>query len=244
LQQGTHACLSQNFYPWRTVGTLTQLLRLYTRRSCDELLILNPGIATITDLTDRFFNIIINEVDIPIAYAGGIRSSLDAQLIINKGFDKVFITSAFIDDHKILASISKTLGSQSIGVSLPYVNISGEYFVWDYRLKKPTSSSLLHSLHDAISYGAGEIMLHSVRHDGQLSGFDQNLDSILEQVSSSIPILLAGGFSTPDDFRIALSNPRINAAVASSLFSLTEHTPTTIRTHCLSNNILMRNTFF
>ena len=70
----------------------------------------------------RIFSIIRNEVDIPIAYAGGIASVETATACINSGFDKVYVTSAFLDNPEIVHKISDVIGVQSLGVCLPFEN--------------------------------------------------------------------------------------------------------------------------
>ena len=97
LKGGTNGRLSQSFAPWRSVGALAQQLRLHINRNCDELLIIdlnNAGSKSFT-LSNRILSLVRQEVDVPISYAGGISSSLDASVCINAGFDKVYITSAF-----------------------------------------------------------------------------------------------------------------------------------------------------
>ena len=135
LKGGTNVWLSQSFAPWRSVGALAQQLRLHINRNCDELLIIdlnNAGSKSFT-LSNRILSLVRQEVDVPISYAGGISSSLDASVCINAGFDKVYVTSAFLDNPDILESISDVIGMQSLGLSLPYTYVSSEYFIWDYR---------------------------------------------------------------------------------------------------------------
>ena len=115
----TNACLSQLFQPWRTIGTLAQQLRLHVNRQCDELLVLNLNAVAAPrfELPSRLIKLISSSVDIPVAYAGGITTSLDASSCINQCFDKVFITSAFLEDPSCLNDIASVVGQQSIGVA-------------------------------------------------------------------------------------------------------------------------------
>ena len=98
LSKGSNVCLSRNFVPWRTIGALTQNLRLHVQRGADELLIINLDCAGMSRKlpSSRIFSIVRNEVDIPIAYAGGIDSIETAIACINGGFDKVYTTSLFL----------------------------------------------------------------------------------------------------------------------------------------------------
>ena len=153
LNNGTTACLSRSFSPWRTVGALTQILRLHVQRGADELLLINVGSAGVPDRlpSERIFSIIRNEVDIPISYSGGIASPQGAITCINSGFDKVYITSLFLDFPDRVEAIANVIGSQSLGICLPYHNINGSDFVWDFRSK--TCCCLHDAFHMAVVPG-------------------------------------------------------------------------------------------
>ena len=84
----------------------------------------------------RIFNLIRKEVDIPITYAGNILSEEDASQCINSGFDKIFITKLFYNSPQIIKKIVKLIGSQSVGICLPYlIEENGERYL-SYRLLK------------------------------------------------------------------------------------------------------------
>ncbi len=194
----TNACLSQVFSPWRTVGTLAQQLKLHVSRGCDELLILNPKPSFNGSLpfSDRLSKLITNNTDIPVAYSGGIRDEETASECINKCFDKVFLTSSFLDSPEVLSEIASVVGMQSVGVCLPYRSIgeSTKRFVWDYtRRECLTEKPLEFYIEKANECGAGEILLYSVDRDGTLAGFDEEILSLLQVCALSRPVLLGGG---------------------------------------------------
>ena len=245
LRGGTSVSLSQQFHPWRTIGALAQQLRLHVGRDCDELLIINRDLAGTNsfELPRRILSLVRQEVDIPIAYAGGIASDADAAACINAGFDKVYVTSVFLDDPAVVRHIASLIGSQSVAVSLPYRRVSAGTTakIWDYR-----SSSLRHGLPllksaaQAVDVGAGEILLHDVDRDGSLLGLDLLLLSELESSGISVPVLMAGGAGRPSHFSDVLTGPIVQGVVASSIFALTQETPATIRAYCEKLDIPMR----
>ena len=242
INNGSNVCLSKNFSPWRTIGALTQNLRLHVQRGADELLLINLDSAGTMDKlpSKRIFSIVQNEVDIPISYAGGIASTAGAVDCINSGFDKVYITSLFLDKPKELQTISQVIGAQSLGICLPYKKNKGQYYIWDYRTREITDLELGYAMRMATNCGAGEILLYSSEKDGSLEGIDLSIYSQLDLDKTSIPILLAGGTGKQEDFSQALSKPRIQGVVAGSIFALTNATPLTIRQHCLKVGIPMR----
>lgn len=242
LSKGSNVCLSREFSPWRTIGALTQVLRLHVQRGADELLVINLDSAGIFDQlpSDRIFSIIRNEVDIPIAYAGGIGSSESAISCINSGFDRVYLTSLFLDSPEEVLSISRVIGAQSLGVCLPFRKIDDQYFVFDYRLKACTNYNLRDAIYAAVNAGSGEILLYDIEADGSLQGLNLFVYSELELNEVSVPLLMAGGAGHSLHFTKVLSQPNISGVVAGSIFALTDATPLTIRQHCLDSGIPMR----
>jgi len=243
LNSGTQLCLSQKFKPWRSVGSLMQNLRMHVNREADELLIINLDYSTCIPFAIplRLLQVVRNECDIPVSYCGGIRSASDAAFCINEGVDKVYVTSVFIDNQDSIKSFVDLLGSQSIGVSLPYVRCPSlnAYFVWDYRSKTSTGLPLQKAIQKAVSAGAGELLLHNVDLDGSMQGMDlELLDELACDIS--VPILMAGGAGSQHDISIALSKKILSGVVVGSMFALTENTPTTVRAHCLSQGLPMR----
>jgi len=245
LRGGTNVSLSQQFVPWRTVGALAQQLRLYIKRGCDELLIINSDLAGARDFIcpERIVTLVRREVDIPISYAGGINTAEDAASCINAGFDKVYITSAFLENPEVVESVSSLIGTQSTGVCLPYQLEGLKYkrYVWDYRSRELIRNLPLESaLRLAIKNGAGEVLLYSVERDGSLKGLDSELMLELDELDVPIPLLMAGGAGTSEHISNILSNRAIRGVVAGSIFTLTEETPSTIRSDCEKIGIEMR----
>jgi len=244
LKGGTNVCLSQNFKPWRTVGTLVQNLRLHINREADELLIINSDQSFSEEfkISQRILSLIRKEVDIPIGYTGGIKTAEDASNCINAGFDKVYITTAFLDNQKSIRKISDVIGTQSLGVCLPYVydKDNKNQYIWNYKEKKITNKDLSLMIKKSEYYGAGEIILFNVSNDGLMKGLDLEILTKLKITNPSVPILLAGGAGKEEDFSNILQNNKVQGIVASSIFALTKSTPKTIREHCEIKGIAMR----
>lgn len=241
----TNVCLSQRFSPWRTVGTLAQQLKLHVSRGCDELLIINPypQLNEAFPVSSRLAKLVIANSDVPVGYSGGVVAAETASNCINQCFDKVFVTSSFLAGKGVLSDIASVIGTQSIGVCLPYAcdGITGERFVWDFKRQAFLQShSLSYYIEKASDEGAGEILLYSVDRDGSMSGFDKGILPVLECLSLSRPLLLGGGAGKREDFTSVLTSDFVQGVVAGSIFALTEETPRTLRNFCLEAGIPMR----
>ena len=244
LNGGTNVFLSRNFEPWRTVGTLAQQLKLHVMRECDELLLinLNPTMPAGFQLSSRILSLVRREVNVPISYVGGISNSLSASECINSGFDKVYLTSSYIDNPSCLFEITNVIGAQSFGVCLPYTreDIGSYPSLWDFRTRCSLKSCLLDHVSYLDSIGVGEILLHNVDKDGTLQGMDECILNELNSLSLSTPVLLAGGAGSSAHVTSVLSSDSIQGIVAGSIFSLTENTPFTLREECIATGIAMR----
>ena len=244
LNGGTNVSLSRNFEPWRTVGTLAQQLRLHVMRECDELLLinLNPTLRPGFQLSSRILSLVRREVNVPISYVGGISNSLSASECINAGFDKVYLTSSYIDNPSCIPEITNVIGAQSFGVCLPYIrdDIDTSPSLWDFRTRRSLKSNLLDHVTHLDSIGVGEILLHNVDKDGTLQGMDECILNELNRLSISTPVLLAGGAGSSAHVTSILSSDSIQGIVAGSIFSLTENTPFTLREECITTGIAMR----
>ena len=68
------------------------------------------------------------------------------------------------------------------------------------------------------------------------------VNSRLEELNPEIPLLMAGGAGKESHISDILRSDAVQGVVASSIFALTEATPTTIRSHCENLGIAMRRT--
>ena len=169
---------SRNFR-LQKVGDLRWLERNYQFHkiafSLDELIVLN---ATKQEKSIVDFALVIsklvNNVFMPIAAGGGIKSMDDAELLFNSGADKIVLNSILMEDPDLVRNLIKNYGSQSIVASVDYKsgNDFDEVYINDGRTK------LDFSVKEYITYleklDVGEIYLNSIDQDGTGFGYDFN----------------------------------------------------------------------
>jgi len=240
IDAGGKVMISKQFDPWRTVGMLMQSLRLHDQRGADELIILDIH-ATKENRTvsQRILKIISNNVRIPVTVGGGIKTLDTAKGYINSGADKVCLNSIVIDDFGILSQFSSSLGSQAIVVNVNYLWKDGCPCVYDYRDKSILEHDFSKYLNNIIEHGAGEIIITSVEEDGKLNGFDVRMIEYLGQLNLAVPVIISGGGGNSDHYLYALSQ-NLSGVTGGTIFSLTEHTPQTLRKFCNIHGLLMR----
>ncbi|MFD0749646.1 HisA/HisF-related TIM barrel protein [Mucilaginibacter calamicampi] len=213
---------SRNFR-LQKVGDIKWLERNYKFQkiafSLDELVVLdatkeNKCIEKFAETVSE----LVNDVFIPIAAGGGIRSLEDAELLFKSGADKIVLNSVLHENSPLVHNLVKIYGAQSIVASIDYKIISGTPAVFindgqtqlDYDL-----SSYLRYLHQL---NIGEIYLNSIDQDGTGFGYDME---VIENASKeiSVPLIIAGGAGNEAHLKTGLELPGVSAVATANLFN-------------------------
>jgi len=159
-----------------------------------------------------------NQLFIPFAVGGGIRSLDDAAAVLDCGADKVTINSAAVANPALITRIAERYGSQAVVVAIDARHCGDgawEVYVWGGR--KPTGKDAQAWAAQAEQLGAGEIMLTSMDRDGTKSGFDCELTRAIA-TSVNIPVIASGGAGEPRHFVEVFQQGAADAALAASVF--------------------------
>ena len=213
---------SRNFR-LQKVGNLTWLERNYKFReiafSLDELVVLNASrnnkstiefAKTISDL--------VNDVFTPIAAGGGIRSEADAEILFNHGADKIVLNSILVEDPKLVESLIKRYGTQSIVASIDYKNVDGVNCVYIHDGSNKLDMSLEEYIPYVESLNVGEIYLNSIEKDGTGFGYDFDVISVLEK-ETKLPLIIAGGAGNESHLIEGLKYSGVSAVATANLFN-------------------------
>ncbi len=213
---------SRNFRLQR-VGNLSWLEKNYQFQkiafSLDELIVLNAtkGDKNIT----KFANMIgelVNDVFIPIAAGGGIRSFEDAELLFNSGADKIVLNSAFIDNPELVRHLVNNYGAQSVVASVDYKWNNGVNEVYIHDGNTKIEMLLEEYIQYLESMNVGEIYLNSIDKDGTGFGYDfETIKSMEEQVT--MPLIIAGGAGNESHLIEGLRMQGVSAVATANLFN-------------------------
>ncbi|MGA2432582.1 MAG: imidazole glycerol phosphate synthase cyclase subunit [Acidimicrobiales bacterium] len=178
-----------SFVGLRDVGDPVELATFYSAGGADELVFLD--IAATPDDTQTMTSVVADVADvleIPFTVGGGVRSVTDASRIIEAGADRVSLNSAALAEPSLIGAIAERYGSQAVVVAID----AGEGVVHTHGGRVATTTPTLAWAVEAAERGAGEILLTSIRQDGQRTGFDLELTSAVRS-SISIPVIASGG---------------------------------------------------
>ncbi len=210
---------TENFKNPTYVGDPVNAVKLFNEKEADELIVLDID-ATVNDTEPNYKLIseIASECRMPLCYGGGIKTLEQAKKIIGLGVEKLAISSAALNDSKIINEIVNEVGSQSVSVVLDVrKKLFGDYEVYTHNGKKRLKTNPFDLIPEIEDLGAGEIIVNSIDQDGKMKGYDLNLAKrIRETVNIQLSIL--GGAGNLDDIRALIKECGIIGAIAGSLF--------------------------
>ncbi len=196
-----------------------QLAKLYYEQGIDEILCID----IVASLYNRnsLLDIVMKATDelfIPIAVGGGIRSVEDARQLLRAGADKIAINTAAIKNPRIITELANTFGSQSVVVSIQAKQfLPNKWEVYYDCGREHTGMDVLEWAQQVESYGAGEILVTSVDRDGTKSGCDYSLIRAITQLVS-IPVISSGGVGKIEDVIEIVKKGKPDAIAIASAF--------------------------
>lgn len=202
------------------VGDPLNAVKIFNEKESDELIVLD--IDATVNKAEPNYKLIANlamECRMPLCYGGGIRTPEQARKIISLGVEKIAISSAAIENPDIISDIADEIGRQSVVVVLDYKKrmLAREPEVWIHNGTKNTKRSLFEVAAQAEALGAGEIVINSIEHDGQMTGYDLVMAQRLRQ-TVKLPITILGGAGSLEDIGRLIETCGVVGAAAGSLF--------------------------
>ena len=213
-----------NFRELRDAGDPVELARLYDEQGADELVFLD--ITASSGSRETTYDVVhrtAEQVFIPLAVGGGVRSPDDVDRLLRAGADKVGVNTAAIERPELLREISQRFGNQVLVLSVDARRVQDG--------AAPTPSGFEVTTHggrrgtgiDAVEWavrgeelGIGEVLLNSMDADGTRNGYDV---AMIEAVRArvGVPVIASGGAGRLEDFAPAVA-AGADAVLAASVF--------------------------
>jgi len=208
-----------HFVNLRDAGDPVEQARLYDAAGADELVFLDisattEGRTTVVDVVRQ----VADQIYIPLAVGGGIRSAADMRRLLLAGADKVSVNSAAVRSPQLLSEGAAQFGSQCIVLAIDARrNKTGGWEVYVDGGRTPTGLDAIDWAVRGVALGAGEILLTSMDRDGTQAGYDLELTRRVAE-AVSVPVIASGGAGKVSDFASVLTEGQADAALAASLF--------------------------
>jgi cyclase len=203
----------------RVVGKPEEMARRYAEEGADELLYMDCvaslyGRNQLEGLLERT----TEKVFIPVTVGGGIRSRGDVQRLLGAGADKVAINTAAIKNPSLIKECAEYFGSQAVVVSIESKRSDAEMGGWEALSdsgRERTGKNVLGWAEEAVSLGAGEILITSVDKEGTQRGCDLELIRALSHLP--VPVSYCGGVGSVSHAVSCIAAGADALAIASAL---------------------------
>jgi cyclase len=230
-----------NFESIRDAGDPVELAILYSENGADELVFLDITATiekrkTLVELVKR----IAANINIPFTVGGGISSVEDVAILLQNGADKVSVNTAAFKNPSLLEQLSSEFGSQCVVLAIDTKKEEdGEWYVYLNGGRTKTDIKTTQWAAEAVSLGAGEILLTSMNNDGTKNGFALDITSVLSG-SLSVPVIASGGAGSMEHFKEVFETGKADAALAASIFHYKEIEILALKKYLLLHNIRVR----
>lgn len=230
-----------NFVNLRDAGDPVECAIEYDKKGADELVLLdisatNEGRGTMIDIVSR----VANSIFIPFTVGGGIRTTEDFKELLRAGADKISVNSAAVRNPDLINEAAYKFGSQCVVCAIDAKR--REQGGWEVYLnggRLPTGIDAVTWAQEAVSRGAGEILLTSMDCDGKKTGYDLELTrAVSERVG--VPVIASGGAGALEHFYDALTVGKADAVLAASLFHFSEIPIETLKAYLSEKGIPVR----
>lgn len=231
-----------NFVDLRDAGDPVELAARYDQQGADELVFLDITASsdnrnTTIDMVERT----AAEVFIPFTVGGGIRTLEDARSMLRAGADKVSVNTSAVQRPELINEIAAEFGVQCVVCAVDAkkrLDGSG----WEVFLhggRTATGIDALVWVREAVSRGAGEILLTSMDRDGTREGFDIPLTrAVCDAVN--VPVIASGGVGSLQHLVDGVTDGGASGVLAASIFHFGEHTIADAKELMLANGITVR----
>ncbi len=194
----------------------------FSQWSVDEIILLNvsrdsESRAEFRNLVDR----VSEKSFVPLTVGGWIVNESYARDLLLSGADKLVLNTAFATSPQLVTALAERFGRQCIVASVDAqrdascrlgvaVNRGRDFL--------PVSPGAWAA--NCVKYGAGEVLINSISHDGARRGYDvEALQSVVDSVS--VPVIAFGGVMSWDHLAAGLDTGASGVAVANA-FHYTE----------------------
>lgn len=178
----------------RVLGRPEDFARKYYEQGADELVYIDLvaslyGRSNLKEIISRT----AGHIFIPLTVGGGVRSVEDMRELLRAGADKIAINTALFTDPTLLEKGANVFGSQCMVLYVEAKRMpDGRYLCMHTNARENSGREVVDWVREAVSRGAGEVLLTSEDREGTGLGYDLEL---LRKVNDAVevPIIASGG---------------------------------------------------
>ncbi len=228
----------------KDIGDPVEMAAEYYRQGVDELVFYDimasaRGKKPILDLIAA----VAGQVFIPFCVGGGIATLDDIRAIIMAGAEKVSLNSQAVKNPQLIREGARVFGNQCIVLGMDAARdeaMPSGYRVYLNGGRVATDRDAREWAQEAVSLGAGEIVLNSIDADGTRNGYEMKLTRMISE-AVEVPVIASGGGGTPGHLADVLSEGKADAALIASMVHSGEYTVGSIKAALKEKGIAVRD---
>jgi imidazole glycerol-phosphate synthase subunit HisF len=226
----------------RVIGSPNEHAVRYYQEGVDELIYMDcvaslygrNSLADIVQATTR-------DVFIPLTVGGGVRSLQDAHDLLRSGADKIAVNTAAVATPQLITEIARKFGSQCVVISIEAKQVGPDRWeAYTENGREPSGRDVVDWAREAVSLGAGEVLLTSVDREGTRKGFDLSLTRAVAD-AVDVPLIASGGMGSPQDAVTAVKQGHARAVAMADILHYRRSTIPAIRQTLHEADISVRN---
>jgi len=231
-----------NFKDLTDQGDPVELAHRYGEQGADEVTFLDVT-ATLDDRRTTL-DVVRHTAEtlfIPLTVGGGVRSVADVGLLLENGADKISVNSAALHNPALIDEIASHFGSQILVISVDAKrdpNTVSGFVVTTHGGRKSSDRDALDWAVEAVSRGAGEVLLNSIDADGTKDGFDVEMIRAVRALVD-VPLVASGGAGSPEHFPPAVE-AGADAVLAASIFHTGQNTISDVKLALAEAGVVVR----
>lgn len=229
-----------HFEGLRKMGSPVELAKKYYNQGADELFYIDI-VASLYQREILFDDIVktANELFIPFAVGGGVKTIEDFSKLFHMGADKVVInTYAVQENPDIINQAAEIFGNQAVVINIEAKKWADWYECYTDCGRIQSGKNVLEWVKEVEQRGAGEILLQVVDKDGRQRGFDLELSKkVVESVS--IPVIVTSGAGKLEDIKDLIKYAKPSGVAIASLLHYDKFTINDIKKYLSENNLEM-----
>ena len=231
------------FLQLRDAGDPVESALAYNDQGADELVFLD--ITASSDDRATMLDVVRRTADqcfMPLTVGGGVRTADDVRNLLHAGADKVSVNTAALARPDVIDECARGFGSQCIVLAVDAKRDEtppGRWTVYTHGGRRATGRDVLEWTREAVSRGAGEILLTSMDADGTKDGYDIELTAAVS-AAVGVPVIASGGAGRLEHLADVLTRGRADAVLAASIFHFGEYDVAAVKRFLAARGIAVR----
>lgn len=216
---------------------------IFSSFEADELLVLDIDASKNKKcISLDFVKSLSNFTKVPLTVGGGVSNLDQIYNILSLGVERISLSNALNDNFNLLNEAVNSYGSSSISVIVnTFRNNIGELIAC---FGRPEVSRTFYPIDEICEkcedYGAGELIINQIDHEGTRKGFDIKLMQDLNE-KVSIPLVALGGCGSKEHISDLLKRTPISGISCGTFFVYAKETSQVLLNYNATSNWLKEN---